>query len=188
MIGIRGDGGSNAGLARCGYTRLGWFPPAPTTRSAIRAVAEYLRTKWTSDEGSRCGLARCGYTHLSAGGSTQIYAGQVPLVCIGGVTVALTELPGGPADPRQEYDEAFDNPSYTLHIIGEDLVRVDEVAEQIRAGADRTAHITTEYGYINGISIGPPRRAVRRLRPRYEVTMTIDAEFVREDLTIEEAL
>jgi len=102
------------------------------------------------------------------------------------VTVSLTELPGGPADPRQEYNEAFDNPSYTLHIIGEDLVRVDGIAQQIRAGADRTAHITTEYGYINGISIGPPRRRIRPLRPRYEVTMTIDAEIVREIITEEE--
>ena len=45
MIGIRGDGSSRAGLARCGYTRLGWHPPAPTTRSLIRAVAELVRNQ-----------------------------------------------------------------------------------------------------------------------------------------------
>ena len=187
MIGIRGDGGSNAGLARCGFTRLGWFPPAFKTRSGIRAVADYLATVWTNDDACRCGVARCGFTQLGADGSTGIFAGMVPIVCTQRITVALTELPGGPADPRQDYAEAYDNPSYTLHIIGEDMERVDEIAQEIRTGADRTAHITTEHGYINGISIGPPKRSVRKLRPRYEVTMTIDAEIVREAI-IEEAI
>ena len=186
MIGIRGNGSSTAGLARCGYTRLGWFPPAFKTRSGIRAVADYLATVWTNDDTCRCGVARCGYTSLGATGSTDIYAGMVPIACTQQVTVALTELPGGFADPRQGYAEAFDNPSYTLHIIGEDMKRLDEVAQEIRTGADRTAHITTEHGYINGISIGPPKRSVRKLRPRYEVTMTIDAEIVREVITEEE--
>lgn len=182
MIGIRGDGSSRAGLARCGYTRLGWHPPAPTTRSLIRAVADYLAGMWASDEASRCGVARCGYTRLGAGGSTAIYAGQLPQVCTARVTVALTELPGGPADPRQQYDTAYDNPAYTLHIVGDDLTQIDSVARSIRRGADMTAHITTQYGTINGISIGPPSRTVRTSRPRYDVQMAIDAEVIREEI------
>ena len=181
MIGIRGDGSSRAGLARVGYTRLGWAPPVPDTRAGIRAVAEYLAGKWTSDEAPRCGVARCGYTRLGASGSTQVYAGQYPQVCTAYVTLALTELPGGPADPRQEYADAYDNPAYTLHIIGEDLPRLDEVAHMIREGADRTAHISTEYGTVNTLQVGPPRRTVRTARPRYDVQMTIKAEFIRED-------
>lgn len=95
--------------------------------------------------------------------------------------MALTELPGGPADPRQRYDTAYDDPSYTLHIVGEDLERLDAVAQEIREGADRTAHISTEYGTVNTLQVGPPRRTVRMTRPRYDVQMTIDAEFIRED-------
>ena len=182
MTGSRGDGSSRAGRARTGYTRLGWTPPVPDTRAGIRAVAEYLAGKRTGDEAARCGVARCGYTRLGASGSTQVYAGQYPQVCTAYVTLALTELPGGPAVPRQEYAEAYDNPAYTLHIIGEDLQRLDEVAQEIRAGADRTAHITTQYGIINGISIGPPQRTVRGARPRYDVQMTVDAEIIREHL------
>jgi hypothetical protein len=105
----------------------------------------------------------------------------VPQVCTADVTVALTERPGGPADPRQAYAEAYDNPAYTLHIIGDDMVRLDEVAHMIREGADRTAHLATEYGTVNTLQVGPPSRTIRTSRPRYDVQMAVDAEFIRED-------
>ena len=181
MIGIRGSGASRTGLARCGYTRLGWSPPIPIAVSAIRAVAEIIAGHWTERAPAHCGIARCGLSTLGHRGSTQVWAGQIPQVCTAEVTVALTELPGGPADPRQEYADAYDNPSYTLHIVGEDLPRLDEVAHMIRAGADRTAHIATDHGTVNTLQVGPPRRTVRTARPRYDVQMTINAEFIRED-------
>jgi len=178
VIGIRGRGSARAGIGRCGFSRLGYILPAPIEHSGIRAVAEYLRTFWKSGEVSRCGLARCGYTHLARTGN--IYAGQVPIVCTETITAALTENPGGPRDPRQIYATAYDNPGYTLHIIGDDLVCIDEAAETIRAGADMTAHITTDYGTINGLRIGPAKRTVRTFGPRYDIQMTITAEFIRE--------
>lgn len=181
MTGIRGLGASRTGLARCGYTRLGWTPYRPQYRAGILAVAEIIAGKWTDRAPAHCGIARCGLTALGRGRSTQVYAGQIPQVCTAEVTVALTELPGGPADPRQEYDEAYDNPSYTLHIVGDDLERLDAVAHEIREGADRTCHISTEYGTVNTLAVGPPSRTIRTARPRYDVQMTIDAEFIRED-------
>ena len=150
------------------------------------AVAEIIAGKWTDRAPAHCGIARCGLSRLGHIGSTQVYAGQVPQVCTAEVTVALTEQPGGLADPRQEYTTAYDNPAYTLHIIGEDLQRLDEVAHAIREGADRTCHIATEYGTVNTLAVGPPSRTIRTARPRYDVQMTIDAEFIRED-TQEEA-
>ena len=179
MIGIRGSGASRCGLARCGFTTIGFEPYRPEYISPILAVAQIIGDKWT-DRPTRCGAARCGLSRLGHIASTQVYAGQIPQICPGEVTVALTELPGAPADPRQEYAEAYDNPSYTLHIIGDDLVRLDEVALEIREGADRTAHITTDHGTVNTLSVGPPTRTVRGARPRYDVQMTVDAEFIRE--------
>ena len=181
MIGIRGSGASRAGLARCGFTTIGYEPQRPTTISAIRAVAEIIAGHWTERAPAHCGVARCGLTRLGHARSTQVYAGQIPQVCTAEVTAALTELPGGPADPRQEYDTAYDNPSYVLHLVGEDLERLDAVAQEIREGADRTAHIATDHGTVNTLQVGPPRRTVRTARPRYDVQMTIDAEFIRED-------
>ena len=181
MIGIRGLGASRAGLARCGFTTIGYEPQRPTTISAIRAVAEIIAGHWTERAPAHCGIARCGLSTLGHRGSTQVWAGQIPQVCTAEVTVALTELPGGPADPRQRYDTAYDNPRYTLHIVGEDLERLDAVAQEIREGADRTAHIATDHGTVNTLQVGPPRRTVRTARPRYDVQMTIDAEFIRED-------
>lgn len=105
---------------------------------------------------------------------------MLPVRPEGPLTAALTALPGGEADPRQEYAEAYDNPAFTLHLLGEDLVRLDSVARDIRAGADRTAHIVTEYGTINTLAVGPPRRIIRSDRPRYDVQMQIEAEYIRQ--------
>ena len=181
MTGIRGSGASRTGLARCGYTRLGWAPYSPAYRAAIKAVAEIIAGHWSERAPAHCGIARCGLSRLGHRGSTQVWAGQIPQVCTADVTVALTERPGGPADPRQEYADAYDNPAYTLHIIGEDLPRLDEVAHMIREGADRTAHISTEYGTVNTLQVGPPSRTLRTSRPRYDIQMAVNAEFIRED-------
>ncbi len=61
------------------------------------------------------------------------------------------------------------------------MTALDTVAETIRAGADMTAHITTDYGTINGLRIGPPRRTVRNHGPRYDTQLTVTAEFIREE-------
>lgn len=108
---------------------------------------------------------------------------MIPLVQTTAVTIALTELPGGPADPRQVFDTAYDNPSYTLHILGEDMVQLGRVAEAIREGCDRTAHISTDYGTVNTLRVGPSRMTVRNDRPRYDVQMQVDAEIVRRMLS-----
>ncbi len=110
---------------------------------------------------------------------------MLPVVHNDALTAALTALPGGEADPRQEYLTAYDNPAFTLHLLGEDLVRLDRVAQDIRDGADRTAHIVTEHGTINTLSVGPPRRIIRSDRPRYDVQMQIEAEYIREGSTAE---
>ena len=146
--------------------------------SGIRAVAEVLRRHIPSRPVSVCNVAICGQTKC---GETpqQIYAGMIPLAYSDAVAFALTEIPGGPADPRQAYRTAYDNPAYTLRILGEDLVQLDEVAQGIRAGADRTAHLRTQYGTINTLAVGPPRRIVRSDRPRYEVQMEVRAEIIR---------
>ena len=126
-----------------------------------------------------CGLAVCGRTRLGEAEKSDIYAGMLPLKYDESITVALTPLPGGPADPRQDYATAYDNPSFILHIIGENLVNLDRVAQDIRAGADRTSHIETEHGTINTLAVGPPRRIIRSDRPRYDVQMQVDAEIIR---------
>ena len=147
--------------------------------SAIRSVAEILSTKWTDREVARCNVARCGAVTLNHQENTTVYAGMIPQVITTPITLALTELPGGRADPRQRYDTAFDNPSFTLHIVGEDLVKLDRVAKEIIAGTDRTGHYVTTFGTVNGIMVGPPRREVRNDRPRYDVQLTIETEMVR---------
>ena len=147
------------------------------------AVASILSSKWTDPAPSVCNLARCGFTRLGRAKDTTVYAGMIPPYPLAPVTVAITELPGEPADPRQAYDEAYDNPAYTVHIIGDDLEMLDAVAQEIRAGADRTAHITTDYGTVNTLSVGPPSRTVRGARPRYDVQMTVNAEFIREEVS-----
>ena len=153
--------------------------------SGIRAVAETIRAYVPAVYATICNRTRCGTRRLCETEVPPVYAGMVPILQTPTVTLALTELPGGPADPRQVYDTAFDNPSYTLHIIGEDMVRLDTVAQGIRAGADLKAHIDTEYGIINTLSVGPPRRVVRSDRPRYEVQMQVDAEIVRNPIAEE---
>lgn len=105
---------------------------------------------------------------------------MLPVRPEGPLTAALTALPGGEADPRQEYADAYDNPAFILHLLGEDLVRLDSVARDIREGADRTAHIETAHGTINTLAVGPPRRIIRSDRPRYDLQLTIEAEYIRE--------
>ena len=151
------------------------------TSDALMACAEILGTAvaWRAPA-ARCNLARCGasgcgdYTYRDG-----VYAGMLPVKFIGSaITGALTQLPGSPADPRQRYDTAFDNPSMVLHIVGDDLQRIDAIADAVLK-LDMSSHITTEYGIVNGIRINPAKRTVRNDRPRYDVQMTIDMEMVR---------
>lgn len=155
------------GLAVCGVSRIGdepiWIsggvvPPVPT----------------------ECGVARCGQSHLV---ETRLvcYAGLIPVRADNPI-IALTENLGGPADPRQRYDTAYDNPSYTLHIISDDLILADTVAHTVRRALDLTAHHDTPFGTINTLSVGPASRTVRKQSPRYDVTMVIDAEVIRENI------
>lgn len=146
--------------------------------TGIQSAADYLSGIYTGPGDSICGLAVCGRTRLGSD-ITPIYAGMVPLAVADGITLALTEEPGGPSDPRQIADTYFDNPSFTLHIIGDDLVGLDAMAQRIREQADRRAHIATEDGIINGMRIGPPRRTARRAYPRWDVQMAVDMEIVR---------
>lgn len=97
-----------------------------------------------------------------------------------GTTMALTAQAGGEADPRQEYAEAYDNPAFTMHILGETMAELDATAERIRKTCDRSAHIGTHHGTINTLAVGPARRIIRSDRPRYDVQMQIEAEFIRE--------
>ena len=150
------------------------------TYDALRACAEILRraVAWKNPP-ARCNVARCGasgcadFTYRDG-----FYAGMLPVKLTADITGALTQLPGSTADPRQVYDVAFDNPSMTLHIVGDDLQRLDAVAEAV-IGLDMSSHIETEYGTVNGIRINPARRTVRSDRPRYDVQLTIDMEMVR---------
>ena len=147
---------------------------------ALRACAEFLHSAvaWRAPP-ARCNVARCG---ASGCGDMiyrdGVYAGMLPVKMTADITGALTELPGSPADPRQRYDTAFDNPSMILHIVGDDLQRMDAIADAI-IKLDRSSHISTEYGEINGIRINPAKRTVRSDRPRYVLQMIIDMEMVR---------
>lgn len=148
------------------------------TTSAIRACAEILSSvQWTVP--ARCNVARCGASYANAEASDVYYAGMVPVRMLRNITAGLVEDYGSPADPRQVYDTAFDNPAMTLHLIGDDLVWLDKIAEQIIATYDRTSHITTAYGTVNGMRIGPPKREVRADRPRYDLQLSIEMEMVR---------
>ena len=131
---------------------------------------------------ARCGVARCGMSYCAKedGSEGNVYAGMLPVVmCPRLPTAALTELPGGPADPRQRYRTAYDDPSFTLHIVGDDLVTLDGIAEAVIRRFDRTGHYDTIFGTINGIRIEPPKRTVRSDRPRYDLQLTIDMEMAR---------
>lgn len=147
---------------------------------ALRACAEILRraVAWKNPP-ARCNVARCGATGCADFTYRDgVYAGMLPVKITADITGALTELPGSPADPRQRYDTAFDNPSMMLHIVGDDLQRMDAVADAI-IRLDRSSHIETEYGEVNGIRINPASRTVRADRPRYVLQMIIDMEMVR---------
>jgi hypothetical protein len=152
-----------------------------TDTSPIRACAEILSGAivWDGTPAicnvARCGTAYCNDTTIEEG----IYAGMIPVKLIRPITAALVEDYGGPADPRQRFDTAFDNPSMTLHLIGDDLVRLDTIAELIIRKYDRTSHIDTEWGTVNGLRIGPPKREVRNDRPRYDLQLTIEMEMAR---------
>ena len=67
----------------------------------------------------------------------------------------------------------------TLHIIGDDLVALDTIADTVVAKMDRQAHIDTMFGTINGIRINPPKRTVRNDRPRYDIQLLIEMEIAR---------
>ena len=151
------------------------------TTIALRACAEIIRgaVAWKNTM-PRCNVARCGATGCADFTYRDgVYAGMLPVKLTADITGALTELPGSPADNRQRYDTAFDSPSMTLHIVGDDLVRLDAVAHAIIEGVDRRSHITTQYGEVNGIRVEPPTRTVRSDRPRYDVQLTINMEMAR---------
>lgn len=150
------------------------------------AVAEILRPYIPDGRISICNLAICGRTRLGEIARADVYAGMLPIMPADGLTAALSPLPGGEADPRQRYAEAYDNPAFILHLLGEDLVALDRLAQRIRAGVDRTSHIITEYGTINTLSVGPPRRIIRNNRPRYVLQLMIEAEYIRPAPTEDE--
>lgn len=160
------------GISVCGWTRLGYGGDWPTDPWTIPAYVNV----------ARCGASFCGRIAPDRG----IFAGLLPVMYSRHVTLGLTEQPGGQADRHQYYSEAYDNPALTLHIIGDRLEWLDRIADTIRAALDRTAHHVTPYGEINTLAIDPPARNVRGDRPRYDVTMTINAEFVRDSDQVEE--
>lgn len=156
---------TRCGVAKCGVSRTtgDYLIFNQLTPQALCGVA-------------RCGASYCNYTPLSVG----VYAGMIPTRCLPGTTTAaLTELAGQPADPRQKYHTAFDNPAFTLHLIGDDMVSLDKVAQRIIKRLDRTGHYDTIFGTINGIRIEPPKRTVRSDRPRYDLQLTINMEMAR---------
>lgn len=156
------------------------------TAIALRACREILRRLWndgTPDPWiipAYCGRARCGATYCAeTDPRSGVYAGMVPVRIMNDVTVALTQDVGSPADPRQRYHAAFDNPAMTLHIIGEDLLTLDGIAETVLKNVDRRTHIDTAFGTVNGIRVMPPVRTVRSDRPRYDIQLSIEMEMVR---------
>ena len=157
--------------------------------SAVKACADVLnriikttcQTPWYIVP-ARCNVARCGASYCAKedGSKGNVYAGMIPTVlCIQYPTAVLTEEIGGPADPRQRFDWAFDNPAFTLHLIGDNLVALDTIADTVVAKMDQQAHISTMFGEINGIRINPPKRTVRDDRPRYDVQLLIEMEIAR---------
>lgn len=151
------------------------------TYNPIRACAEILmRAIVWGNVSARCNVARCGASGCNDLTSRDgVYAGMLPVRLTNDITAALTEELGGPADPRQRFDCAFDNPAFTLHIVGDNLVRMDAVAHWLIHELDSTGHYDTLFGTINGIRINPPKRTVRDDRPRYDVQLLIEMEMVR---------
>ena len=150
--------------------------------SAIKACAEILSGAITwRNVAARCNLARCGATGCGEIYRDGVYAGMLPvrLDSMSTITAALVEDYGGPSDPRQAFNTAFDNPSMTLHIVGDDLLRMDMLAQTIIEKYDRISHISTTYGTVNGMRISPPKREVRNDRPRYDLQLKIEMEMVR---------
>lgn len=175
--------------------------------NALRALAEFIAGLWPDPVPLRCGIAVCGGGRLGTGtwwpidrwtvpaycgearagasfcgriiANNGIFAGMLPVMYSHRVTIGLTEDAGQPADDRQHYNTAYDNPSATLHLVGNDLTILDMTADRIIEALDRTAHISTEWGEINGIRIAPPSRTVRNDRPRYDVQLKIDMEVIR---------
>jgi hypothetical protein len=157
--------------------------------SAVKACADLLNrvitdtcpTPWYITP-ARCGVARCGASYCAKedGSKGNVYAGMLPTVmCKQYPTAALTEELGGPADQRQRFDWAFDNPSFTLHIVGDELTALDGIADTVIGALDGTGHYDTMFGTINGIRINPPKRTVRNDRPRYDVQLLIEMEMAR---------
>ena len=177
------------------------------TAIAVRAAREIIAGLWPDPTPLRCGIAVCGGGRLGVGmywpidewtvpaycgvarcgasfcgrivPNDAIFAGMLPVMYGHHVTMGLTETPGGPADPRQAYDCAFDDPGMTLHIVGDNMTWLDQTADFILTKLDRTSHISTSYGTVNGLRIGPPKREVRNDRPRYDLQLTVDMEMAR---------
>ena len=150
--------------AVCGGARLGVGAPWPYDDMDTSA--------WCGR--ARCGAARCGRIIRN----DSFFAGMVPVMTSHYITLALEETPGGRADPRQQYAEAYDNPGYVLHIVGDRLDWITSLAEFIH-GLDMGEHIATEDGVLNGVRILPYDIRERPKRPRYDVQLTIEAEYIR---------
>lgn len=157
---------ARCGITVCGGARLGvgslWPIDADTTAFCGSAI---------------CGRAHCGRIIPNNG----IFGGSLPVMYSHRVTIGITEDQGGPADPRQVYNTAYDNPGMTVRIVGEDMQTLDRVAERIRAALDMGRHLETPHGTINGLNINPPTRTIRKDRPRYEVDLTVEAELIRPE-------
>lgn len=151
------------------------------TYNPIRACAELIEGTMTwKNAPARCNRARCGMSFCGdLTDEAGVYAGMLPVKLTSAITAALTAEMGGPADPRQRFDIAFDNPAFTLHIVGNDLVRIDRIAQLVIDKLDRTGHHDTTFGTVNGIRINPPKRTVRSDRPRYDVQLLIEMEMAR---------
>lgn len=108
---------------------------------------------------------------------TTVYAGLVPEPR-NGIVIAVTETGGGPADTRRG-GTRYDDPGYTLHLIGDDMATLDNIAELVRRSTDRTAHITTVHGTIETFAVGPPTRRMGMRSPRYRIEMAVSAEMER---------
>lgn len=179
------------------------------TSSAVLAIRDYIGGMWPAPIPPRCGIAVCGGARLGVGSywprdtftiparcglarcgasycgrivpNHALFAGMLPVMYSHAVTIGLTELMGGEADPRQHYDTAYDNPGVMVRIVGEDMVTLDRVADAIRRHLDGAHHLNTAHGTINGMTAAPPVRMVRGDRPRYEVDITVEAEYIRPD-------
>lgn len=152
-------------LAVCGAGRLGSGVPWPWGDSV---------PAWCNV--ARCGISYCGRISQDSGG---VYTGMRPTMYSRQITLSLTEAQGGPPDPRQVYDTAYDNPALVLHINGDRLEWLDWFGRRIREELDMTTHLETPHGTVNGLRIGPAKRINRTTRPRYELVLEIEAEYIR---------